>query len=39
MGPLPAVVLGKGPQRPIEMPPTEDEGPVEALPASIGPKV
>src|ERR1035437_8472115 len=31
MGPPAVVVLGIGPQRPIEMPPTEDEGPVEAL--------
>ena len=25
------VVLGIGPERPVEVPPTEDEGPVEAL--------
>src|ERR1035437_7918808 len=31
MGALPVVVLDIGPERPIEMPPTEDEGPVEAL--------
>jgi hypothetical protein len=31
MGPPAVVVLGVGPQRPIEMPSTEDEGPVEAL--------
>jgi hypothetical protein len=28
---LPVAVPGIGPERPIEMPPTEDEGPVEAL--------
>jgi hypothetical protein len=28
---LPVVVLNIGPQRAIEMPPTEDEGPIEAL--------
>jgi hypothetical protein len=31
MGPPAVVVLDIGPERPIEMPPTEDEGPVEAL--------
>src|SRR5664279_1599052 len=31
MGALPVVVLGVRPQRPIEMPPTEDERPVEAF--------
>src|SRR5450759_2572501 len=31
MGPLLVVVLGVGPERPIEMSPTEDERPVEAL--------
>src|ERR1035437_599515 len=31
MGPPAVVVLDIGPQRPIEMPPTEDEGPVESL--------
>src|SRR5664280_2206536 len=31
MGPPAVVVLDIGPQRAIEMPPTEDEGPVEAL--------
>ena len=28
---LPVVVVGVGPERPVEMPPTEDEGRVEAL--------
>ncbi len=31
MGPPAVVVLGIRPERPIEMPPTEDERPVEAL--------
>jgi hypothetical protein len=31
MGSLPVVALGIGPERPIEMPSTENEGPVEAL--------
>jgi len=31
MGALPVVVVDIGPQRAIEMPPTEDERPVEAL--------
>ena len=31
MGSLPVVVLSVGPERPIEMPPVEDERPVEAL--------
>jgi len=31
MGPPAVVVVGVGPKRPIEMPPTEDQGPVEAL--------
>ena len=31
MRPPALVVLGVGPERPIEMPPTEEEGPVEAL--------
>ena len=31
MGALPVVVLRVGAERPVEMPPTEDEGPVEAL--------
>jgi len=28
---LPVVVVGVGPERPVEMPPTPDEGPVETL--------
>ena len=31
MGPPAVVVLGIGPERPVEMPPTVDEGPVEDL--------